>query len=68
MQMIYNKKRKLNKLKVSLLTLVMVLFAGVATAQTRANEIRMKTGNETITDEVIYNFYDSGGPYIMDPE
>ncbi len=66
--MIYNKKRKLNKLKVSLLTLVMVLFAGAATAQTRANEIRMKTGNETITDEVIYNFYDSGGPYIMDPE
>lgn len=68
MQMIYNKKRKLNKLKVSLLTLVMVLFAGVATAQTRANEIRMKTGTVEITDQVRYNFYDSGGPNIYSPE
>ncbi len=68
MQKYYNKKRKLNKLKTSLLLLMMAAFAIPAQAQTRANEIRMKTGNETITDEVIYNFYDSGGPYIMDPE
>lgn len=68
MQKYYNKKRKLNKLKTCLLLLMMAAFAIPAQAQTRANEIRMKTGNETITDELIYNFYDSGGPYIMDPE
>lgn len=68
MQMNYNKKRKLNKLKASLLLLMMAAFAIPAQAQTGANEIRMKTGNETITDEVIYNFYDSGGPNIMTPE
>ena len=38
-----------------------------AKAQTRANEIRMKTGTETITDAVVYNFYDSGGPYVVTP-
>ena len=67
MQQNYNKKRKLNKLKASLLLLMMALFAIPAQAQTRANEIRMKTGTETITDEVEYDFYDTGGPYIMDP-
>ncbi len=44
------------------------LIAVPAKAQTRANDIRMKTGNEIITDEVTYNFYDSGGPNIVDPE
>ncbi len=67
MQQNYNKKRKLNKLKASLLLLMMAIFAIPAQAQTRANEIRMKTGTETITDEVEYDFYDTGGPYIMDP-
>ena len=43
------------------------LIAVPAKAQTRANDIRMKTGNEIITDEVTYNFYDSGGPNIVDP-
>ncbi len=68
MQKYYNKKRKLNKLKASLLLLMMAAFAIPAQAQTRANEIRMKTGNETITDELTYNFYDSGGPHVMPPE
>ena len=68
MQKYYNKKRKLNKLKASLLLLMMVCFAGVATAQTRANDIRMKTGTVEITDLVVYSFYDSGGPNIVDPE
>ena len=67
MQKNYPKKRTLNKLKASLLLLMLVCFAGAAMAQ-GANEIRMKTGTETITDELTYNFYDTGGPYIMDPE
>ena len=67
MQKYYNKKRTLNKLKASLLLLMMAAFAIPAQAQTRANEIRMKTGTETITDAVIYNFYDSGGPYVVTP-
>ena len=45
-----------------------VLIVMPAKAQTRANEIRMKTGTETISDAVVYNFYDSGGAYVMDPE
>jgi hypothetical protein len=67
MQKNYPKKRTLNKLKASLLLLMLVCFAGAAMAQ-GANEIRMKTGTETITDQLTYNFYDTGGPYIMDPE
>lgn len=27
----------------------------------------MKTGTESISDNVVYNFYDSGGPYVLDP-
>ncbi len=68
MQKYYNKKRKLNKLKASLLLLMMAAFAIPAQAQTRANEIRMKTGSESLSDNVEYNFYDTGGPYIMSPE
>jgi hypothetical protein len=68
MQKYYNMKRKLNKLKASLLLLMMAAFAIPAQAQTRANEIRMKTGSESLSDNVVYNFYDTGGPYIMSPE
>ena len=68
MQKYYNMKRKLNKLKASLLLLMMAAFAIPAQAQTRANEIRMKTGSESLSDNVEYNFYDTGGPYIMSPE
>jgi len=62
------KAKLKNALRCTLLLIGLLVGANAAWAQTRANEIRMKTGNETITDEVIYNFYDSGGPYIMDPE
>ena len=58
MQQNYNKKRKLNKLKASLLMLMMVLFAGMATAQT--NNVYMHTG-ETYVSTSGLNFYDSGG-------
>ena len=51
-----------------LLTLCILIFAVTSQAQTRgASEIRMKTGTETITDELTYDFYDTGGPYILDP-
>ena len=62
------KAKLKNALRCTLLILGLLVGANSAWAQTRANEIRMKTGNETITDEVTYNFYDSGGPYIMTPE
>ena len=62
------KAKLKNALRCTLLILGLLVGVNGAWAQTRANEIRMKTGNETITDEVIYNFYDSGGPYIMTPE
>ncbi|MBR1514046.1 MAG: chitobiase/beta-hexosaminidase C-terminal domain-containing protein, partial [Bacteroidales bacterium] len=55
-------------LRCTLLILGLLAGANVAKAQTRANDIRMKTGNEVISDAVPYNFYDSGGPYIMEPE
>ena len=67
MQKNYPKKRKFNKLKTSLLLMMMVCFALPVKAQTHADEIRMKTGTETISDNVVYNFYDTGGPYVMDP-
>ena len=54
-------------MRTAFLALCAVLFALPVKAQTRANEIRMKTGVESISDAVTYNFYDSGGPYIMTP-
>ena len=59
MQQNYNKKRKLNRLKASLLFLMMVLFAGAATAQTN---VYMHSGTQSFTQGVTsFNFYDSGG-------
>ncbi|MBR4828293.1 MAG: choice-of-anchor J domain-containing protein [Muribaculaceae bacterium] len=61
MQQNYNKKRKLNKLKRSLLMLMMVLFAGTTMAQ--QTNIYMKDGNRTIQrGDAVINFYDSHGP------
>ena len=60
MQKYYNKKRKLNKLKASLLLLMLVCFAGAATAQTN---VYMHSGTQSFTQGVTsFNFYDSGGP------
>ena len=61
MQKYYNKKRKLNKLKASLLLLMMVCFAGVATAQTN---VYMHSGTQNVTGTL--NFYDSGGASSVD--
>ena len=58
MQKYYNKKRKLNKLKSSLLLLMMVCFAGAATAQ----DVLMKTGSMTLNSDRTVMFYDSQGP------
>ena len=60
--MIYNKKGKLNKLKTSLLLLMLVCFAGAATAQT--NNVYMHSGTQNVTGTL--NFYDSGGPSSPD--
>ena len=54
MQKNYNKKRKLNKLKASLLLLMMVLFAGAAQAQ-----VYMHSGTQNVSGNL--SFYDSGG-------
>lgn len=54
--MIYNKKGKLNKLKTSLLLLMMVLFAGVAQAQ-----VYMHNGEQYLSTNSSVKFYDSGG-------
>ena len=63
MQKNYPKKRMLNKLKISLLLLMMVCFAGVAQAQTRAeNDIYMHNGTEKIARGTTYHFFDSQGP------
>jgi len=56
MQMIYNKKGKLNKLKTCLLLLMMVLFAGVAQAQ-----VYMHNGEQYLSTNSSVKFYDSGG-------
>lgn len=62
--MIYNKKRKLNKLKASLLLLMLVCFAGAATAQTN---VYMHSGTQSFTQGVTsFNFYDSGGASSVD--
>ena len=58
MQKSYNKKRKLNKLKASLLLLMMVCFAGAAMAQ----DVLMKTGSMTLNSDRTVMFYDSQGP------
>ena len=58
MQQNYNKKRKLNKLKASLLLLMTVLFAMPAVAQ---QTINMTNGTSEVGTGGI-NFYDSGGP------
>ena len=58
MQQNYNKKGKLNKLKASLLLLMMVLFALPAVAQ---QNIYMHTGSRTLVGNETVNFYDSGG-------
>ncbi len=58
MQKNYPKKRKLNKLKAGLLLLMMVCFAGAATAQTN---VYMHTGSMSVPSSGTINFYDSGG-------
>ncbi len=57
MQKNYPKKRKLNKLKASLLLLMMVCFAGAAQAQ----NVYMHTGSMTVPSSGTIKFYDSGG-------
>jgi hypothetical protein len=57
MQQNYNKKRKLNKLKASLLLLMMVCFALPVKAQ-----IWMKEGRTELVSGQTYDFYDSQGP------
>jgi len=63
MQKYYNKKRKLNKLKTCLLLLMMVLFAGAATAQTN---VYMHSGTQNVPSTGYLDFYDSGGPESPD--
>jgi hypothetical protein len=58
MQKYYNKKRKLNKLKTSLLMLLLMCFAGAAQAQ---NSVYMHTGSMTVSSNATISFYDSGG-------
>ena len=63
MQKNYPKKRKLNKLKASLLLLMMVCFASMATAQKAQNRnIFMQNGSTTLAVGETVNFYDSHGP------
>ncbi len=62
MQKYYNKKRKLNKLKASLLLLMLVCFAGVAQAQ-RDNlpQVTMQDGTTMMDIGDNCQFYDSHG-------
>ena len=62
MQQNYNKKRKLNRLKASLLMLLMTLFSVHAMAQ----NVYMHTGTQTVPGTGSLNFYDSGGPSSPD--
>ena len=57
MQKNYPKKRMLDKLKASLLLLMLVCFAGAAQAQ----NVYMHTGSMTVPSNGTINFYDSGG-------
>ena len=67
MQKNYPKKRMLNKLKASLLLLMMVCFAIPAQAQTRAeNDFYIHNGTEKVERGTIYNFYDFEGPCAND--
>ena len=61
MQQNYNKKRKLNKLKASLLLLMMVCFAGAVQAQNTPS-IYMRDGRSLMDAGDAINFYDSHGP------
>ena len=69
MQQNYNKKRKLNKLKASLLTLMMVLFAGTATAQRDVlAPVSMQDGVTMMDIGDNCKFYDSHGQsHTTDP-
>ena len=58
MQMNYNKRRKLNKLKTSLLLLMLALFVLPAKAQT----VWMKEGRTELISGQTVEFYDSHGP------
>ena len=60
MQQNYNKKRKLNKLRASLLMLMMVCFALPVKAQQTI--IWMKEGRTELVAGQTYYFYDSQGP------
>ena len=62
MQQNYNKKRKYNRLKASLLMLLMTLFAVPAMAQ----NVYMHTGTQTVPGTGSLSFYDSGGPSSPD--
>ena len=64
MQQNYNKKRKLNKLRASLLLLMMVCFALPAEAQ---EVVKMKNGNMTVPSTGHFVFYDSGGEHQQTP-
>ena len=67
MQKYYNMKRKLNKLKASLLLLMMAAFAIPAQAQTRAeNDFYIHNGTEKVERGITYNFYDFEGPCAND--
>ena len=62
MQMNYNKKRKLNKLKTCLLLLMMVLFAGAAQAQRETlPQVTMQDGTTMMDVGDNCRFYDSHG-------
>lgn len=63
MQKNYNAKRKLNRLKTSLLLLMMVCFAGAAQAQTN---VYMHSGTQNVSSTGYLDFYDSGGPESPD--
>ena len=67
MQVKNHKLKARLMMRAAFLVLCTVGFMLPTMAQTRADEIRMKTGVESISDAVTYNFYDSGGPYILPP-
>lgn len=62
MQKNYPKKRKFNKLKTSLLLMMMVCFAGAATAQEGGNIVWMREGRTNLVSGTPISFYDSHGP------
>ena len=62
MQKYYNKKRKLNKLKASLLLLMLMCFAGAVRAQQQNINVWMREGRTEIIENQAYTFCDSHGP------